>query len=167
MSVEIRKATKIDLEVIHQLASSIWRKHYPGIISNEQIDYMLEKMYSAESLLQQLKDGHYFYLAIENQEPIGYYSHSETTPGKYFLHKLYIQTDIQRKGTGQLLLNHLISLLPDAHEIRLTVNRKNLKAIKFYFKNGFIIEEVKNFDIGNGYLMEDFVMLKKMLTSVQ
>jgi diamine N-acetyltransferase len=161
MSVEIKKATEKDTGVIHQLASSIWRKHYPGIISNEQIDYMLEKMYSTDSLLQQLKDGHHFYLATEKQEPIGYYSYSETIPGKYFLHKLYILTDIQRKGTGKLLLNHLISLIPDTSELRLTVNRKNFKAINFYFKNGFIIESVKDFDIGNGYLMEDFVMLRK------
>jgi diamine N-acetyltransferase len=52
-------------------------------------------------------------------------------------------------------------LIPDTSELRLTVNRKNFKAINFYFKNGFIIESVKDFDIGNGYLMEDFVMLRK------
>ena len=45
--------------------------------------------------------------------------------------------------------------------VRLTVNRKNFKAINFYFKQGFIIEEVKDFDIGNNYEMNDFIMLYK------
>ncbi|MEP7265351.1 MAG: GNAT family N-acetyltransferase [Bacteroidota bacterium] len=161
MNITIRKASENDIAIIHQLAEEIWRKYYPEIISDEQIEYMLKQMYSAESLLQQMREGHDFYLAIENNQTIGYYAASEVSPGKYFLHKLYIKNTIHRKGTGQQLFDHLTSKLPTGAELRLTTNRKNFKAINFYFKNGFTIEEVKDFDIGNGFFMNDFVMVRK------
>jgi len=45
--------------------------------------------------------------------------------------------------------------------LRLQVNRQNYKAVNFYFKMGFIIESVGDFDIGGGYFMNDFVMVRK------
>jgi len=156
----IRKATNEDIPEISRLASEIWWAVYPDIITNEQIEFMLDKMYSASSLLQQLESGHQFYIAEENNEPVGYYSFSEKVTGKYFLHKLYIKTNAHRKGSGRMLVNHLVNSLPSKSELRLTVNRRNYKAINFYFKNRFVIEEVADFDIGNGFFMEDFVMLR-------
>jgi ribosomal protein S18 acetylase RimI-like enzyme len=44
--------------------------------------------------------------------------------------------------------------------ITLSVNRQNFKSINFYFKNGFKIKSVEDFDIGNDYEMNDFVMVK-------
>ena len=78
-----------------------------------------------------------------------------------YRNKLYIKTSEHHKGQGTQLLKHLFDLLPKDHNLRLTVNRKNYKAINYYFKNGFVIEEVKDFDIGDGFFMKDFVMLRK------
>jgi ribosomal protein S18 acetylase RimI-like enzyme len=50
----------------------------------------------------------------------------------------------------------------DAECFSLTVNRQNFKAINFYFKNGFVIDEVADFEIGNGFVMNDFVMKKEL-----
>ena len=66
----------------------------------------------------------------------------------------------QAKGIGTKLLNHILQTLKNAKTIELTVNRQNYKAINFYFKNGFVIKEVADFDIGNNYFMNDFVMEK-------
>lgn len=162
MNMVIRKATSDDIPEISRLAAEIWWAVYPDIITNEQIEFMLDKMYSASSLLQQLESGHQFFIAEENHKPVGYYSFSEKETGKYFLHKLYIKTNVHRKGSGHILVNHLVNSLPANSELRLTVNRRNYKAINFYFKNGFVIEEVADFDIGNGFFMEDFVMIKKV-----
>ena len=63
-----------------------------------------------------------------------------------------------RKENSFLLL---LDLFPDLNTMRLTVNRSNFKSINFYFKLGFIIEEVKDFDIGNNYFMNDFIMIYK------
>ena len=157
----INPAAEKDIPVIHKLATEIWHAYYPDIISVEQISYMLEKMYSESSLIKQMKEGHRFYIAHREEQPIGYFSYSKSESNNFFLHKLYIKTSEHHKGQGTQLLKHLFDLLPKDHNLRLTVNRKNYKAINYYFKNGFVIEEVKDFDIGDGFFMKDFVMLRK------
>jgi diamine N-acetyltransferase len=160
--IKFKKAELSDIPIIHELAEKIWRKHYPDIISNEQIDYMLLKMYSQNSLKEQFEEGHQFMMILMDDKPLGYLSFSNKGGGNYFLHKFYIDTGQHRKGLGKLLFDFSFSKIPDIKTIRLTVNRKNYTAINYYFKNGFNIEEVKDFDIGNGFMMNDFVMVKSI-----
>lgn len=161
MEITFRKATKQDTPTIAVLADTIWKKHYPAIITLEQIDYMLDSMYSEPQLLKQMDEGHEFTIAYLNHEPAGYISLSTTDKQNYFLHKFYVLTQDHRKGIGSALLNYALMHLQHPHSIELTVNRKNFKAINFYFKNGFTIKEVADFDIGNGFFMNDFIMIKK------
>ena len=44
------RAAERDLAAVAELARVIWRKHYPGIITLEQIEYMLELGYSLDAL---------------------------------------------------------------------------------------------------------------------
>lgn len=162
MSLNYRKAGIEDALLIAKLAESIWRKHYIMIITMEQIEFMLQAMYSAGKLTEQMDDGHQFTLVYQEEKPIGYISISTKDQKNYFLHKFYVETDIQGKGIGTTLLKHILDEIPDAESIELTVNRRNYKAINFYYKNGFIIKEVADFDIGRGFFMNDFVMLKKL-----
>ena len=126
----------------------------------EQIEYMLNLMYSAEALKKQMTEGQQFFLLNADEQPIGYISFTDRGNGDYFLHKFYLNNEKQRKGLGTFFFHEMIGLLGNPTTIRLTVNRQNYKSINFYFKNGFIIEKVADFDIGNGYLMNDFVMLR-------
>ncbi len=160
MSTSLRKANSADILQISTLAEKIWRAHYTLIIGKAQVDYMLEKMYSAESLLQQQQSGQQFFFAQINGRPIGYISVSEKE-NDLFLHKFYVDTKEQGKGYGKLFFAELLSLYPAMQTMRLQVNRMNFKSINFYFRLGFIIEEAKDFDIGGGFFMEDFVMLLK------
>lgn len=160
MNIAITKATEKDLEKIHQLAGEIWRKHYPGIISTEQINYMLDKMYSTTTLKNQFDKGMQFYIVSYKESAMGYFAYSITEETNYFLHKIYIKPEYQGFGTGKTLLNYIFNLMTSESELRLQVNRKNFKSINFYFKAGFIIENVLDTDIGQGYMMEDFVMIK-------
>lgn len=80
-----------------------------------------------------------------------------------FISKFYIDPNSQAKGVGTIVFNKLVSAYPEVTEIRLAVNRKNFKSINFYFKNGFVIESVGDFDIGSGYYMSDFIMKKSTL----
>ena len=73
-----------------------------------------------------------------------------------------MDTDLQREGVGSQLFECVLSDIQAAETIELTVNRQNYKAINFYFKNGFKIKEVADFDIGNGYFMNDFIMIKQL-----
>lgn len=163
--MEIKIAIDKDVPTIAALAEKIWNDYYPAIISREQISYMLEKMYSPSALLQQMGEGQHFSLLMDGNEAIGYLSYSKQEGDTYFLHKFYIDTSLHRKGSGSSLFHRVIESIPDIKCVRLTVNRQNFKAINFYFKLGFMIEEVMDFDIGNGYFMNDFVMRKDFIRS--
>ncbi len=162
MDLKFRHAATTDVALIAQLADRIWRKHYIAIISLEQIEFMLRTMYDSDSLLKQMESGHQFTLVYNANIPIGYISISSKDLKNYFLHKLYVETEDQGKGVGSELFKHVLDQMPAAETIELTVNRQNYKAINFYFKKGFVIKEVADFDIGNGYFMNDFVMIKKL-----
>jgi len=162
MNFSFKVATYNDIPVIAMLADKIWRVHYISIISLEQIEYMLKKMYSPDSLKRQMIEGHVFSIVFNDTNPIGYLSISSKDNKEYFLHKFYVDISEQNKGVGSSLFNHVLSTIPNANTIELTVNRNNYKAINFYFKQGFKIKEVADFDIGNGYFMNDFVMVKKV-----
>jgi ribosomal protein S18 acetylase RimI-like enzyme len=162
MQIEFVICTEKDIEIIQQLADKIWRKHYPSIITIEQIDYMLNAMYSAESLTEQMNNGHQFIILQIDKQPVGFVSVSKKTERNYFINKLYVDTTQHRKGLGKLLLDKIELDYNDAVSFSLTVNRQNFKAINFYFKNGFVINEVADFNIGNGFIMNDFVMKKEL-----
>ena len=162
MKLEYRKAGRSDIGLIYQLAESIWRQHYITVITMEQIEYMLKNMYSQESLSKQMEEGHEFTLVYADGSPLGYISVSTKDHRNYFLHKFYVLMNKQGKGLGTQFFHHILEGIKGAETIELTVNRKNYKAINFYFKNGFTIKDVADFDIGNGYFMNDFIMVKKL-----
>ncbi len=159
METAIRLANSSDVDCIASLAEKIWRAHYTPIIGSKQVDYMLNKMYSKDSLIQQQEEGQVFYLACLNGQEIGFVSVSSTNTKDFFIHKFYLEIEQQRRGYGKKYFAKLIALYPELTTIRLQVNRLNYKTINFYFRLGFVIEEAKDFDIGAGFLMEDFVML--------
>jgi ribosomal protein S18 acetylase RimI-like enzyme len=160
MNLTFKPASSQDTELIASLADKIWRKHYIDIITIDQIEYMLRKMYLADSLKKQMDEGQLFTLVYDNGSPCGYISISSKDKQHYFLHKFYIDNEKQRGGIGAELLRHVLSTLTTPRTIELTVNRQNYKAINFYFKNGFVIKETADFDIGNDYFMNDFIMIK-------
>lgn len=159
--IQLILAKETDLGTIAKMAGEIWNAHYVGMLGQEQVNYMLEKFYNRQSLVEQMLKGHRFYLVGRNGKQIGFLSVSSANNLDYFLHKLYIYTDESNAGSGTETLDRLIEL---AHpkSLTLTVNRQNYKSINFYFKNGFKITAVENFDIGNGYEMNDFVMMRKV-----
>ncbi len=146
------------LQVVQDLARKIWNVHYVSIIGQEQVDYMLSRMYDLESLEHQMVSGDIFYLLFDGAKPLGFASIKRESDASWFLNKLYVETEEHRRGLGGFLLQALIQ----NHDItcmRLQVNRQNYKAINFYFKMGFVIDRVADFDIGDGYFMNDFVMV--------
>lgn len=159
--VELILAGEQDLPLIATMASEIWHDHYTEIIGKEQIDYMLNKMYDQEHLSRQLKEeGHVFYLIHSQARPIGFIAVSRVSKDSWFLHKFYLQQQLAGKGQGSRAFQELLEIL-QPEEIKLTVNRMNYKSVNFYFKNGFVIEKPVTFDIGNGFIMDDFMMVWK------
>lgn len=157
--MNIRPADSKDIPAIHQLSNKIWRATYTGILPAEQIDFMLNKMYSHESLQSQMNEGITF-IIVETDRPIAFasYSLSDQEQSIYKIHKLYILPEEQGKGIGTLLTNFVKEdvKMKGAKILELNVNRNN-PAINFYKKYGFeIFEEV---DIPYyQYTLNDYVM---------
>lgn len=158
--IHLRIAQEKDLDRIATLAKIIWNDHYVSIVGQEQVDYMLAKIYNHQSLMEQLNEKkHVFYLINYNNQSIGFVSVSTLDNIHYFLHKFYIDQQKSNTGIGTEVLNLLVKNI-NPKSLTLTVNRQNYKSINFYFKNGFKIDRVEDFDIGNGYQMNDFVMVR-------
>jgi hypothetical protein len=155
-----RKATIEDIPLISHLAEKIWREHYPDIISHEQIDFMLRSRYSPDVIAEGMKAREKYFLAYYEDETVAYASF-ELMDSYYYLHKFYNEVSKHRKGIGIQFFDYLLTQIDASRPIKLQVNRKNFKAVNFYFKVGFVIESVGDFDIGGGYYMNDFVMVRR------
>ena len=163
---QILPATESDLPAIASLAGVIWRAHYPGIISTEQIEYMLAKMYSLETLWEEIRSRAIRYeRLLVGQELVGFAAHGPTEqPRQFKLHKIYLHPSWQGRGLGSLLLAHCEHAVCElgADRLMLTVNKRNAKAIAAYQRNGFAITDSVVVDIGGGFVMDDYVMAKEL-----
>ena len=157
--LSLKPATENNFSTIEKLARIIWHKHYVQIVGEAQVNYMLDKMYSHQALQKQTEEGQQFYLVINDEKESGFVSISSSNQKDLMLHKFYILQEKQNIGLGTLVFKEMVEELYKPNTIRLTVNRQNYKSINFYFKVGFKIEKVADFDIGDGYFMNDFVML--------
>ncbi len=154
-------ASKNQLSIIKGLAYQIWPDTYGTTHSQEELDYMLTKFYSIESLENQLANSHIFILASENNRNLGFISFEinaeKTTKTK--IHKLYVLPQNQGKGIGMKLVDYVKneSVINENTALFLNVNKQN-NAQEFYVKYGFKITKDIIIDIGNGYIMDDYVM---------
>jgi diamine N-acetyltransferase len=161
--MELQKASISDIPLIISLAEEIWWKHYPSIIGEEQVKFMMNLMYSHESLNEQIEEkAHQFFLIKSDGNAIGFVSVAESDPDELFINKFYILQQEQGKNIGALIYDKILKLFALKKTVRLTVHRKNYKSINFYFKLGFKIEKVIDIDIANGFQMNDFVMLHRL-----
>ena len=159
--IEVKPAKAEDLVVIHQLAHEIWPSAYLEILGQEQLDYMLDKIYSIPSLQQQATVLHHrFIILFENGVPAGFASYSPHEDNfVYHLNKIYVLPSCQGKSLGKELLKYVVMQVKKtgATSLQLNVNRYN-KALHFYEKQGFKIIREEDIDIGSGYFMNDYVM---------
>ena len=165
--VEIVKAETSDIETVRGLADVAFRHTYQNILSPQQIDYMMDMMYSPSNLHRQFDEGHAYYIAYCDGLPGGYVSvqadgHTEDGMPRYHLHKIYVLPSAQGKGLGRMLfdcaLEHIRAEIPGVpFQIELNVNRSN-PAVEFYCHLGLKILRQGDFCIGNGYYMNDYIM---------
>lgn len=164
--MNLRLATLSDIPLIQEIAENTWPVSYQGIISPEQIRYMLDRMYNETKIGEAISaPKQAFWLAEENGKVLGFcgiehgYSGQDITR----IHKLYILPETQGSGLGKILLNHVEKEAKEQRstKLHLNVNKQN-KAVGFYQKHGFVTDYEEVLDIGNGYVMDDFVMIKQL-----
>lgn len=157
--IQIRAAIHEDLPAIQSIANAVWPVTYDAILPEGQVPYMLEMMYSKEALINQMNNGHLFLIAVLEGVPVGFASFGFTAPQQVKLHKLYVLNNVQGKGIGKILFEKVVEKAREenASLLYLNVNKLN-KAYHFYLKNGFRVLREEMIDIGNGYVMDDYIM---------
>ncbi len=164
MTLEIRPVAPADVDAIAALARLIWQDAYAAIITQAQIDYMLDQRYNAPRLLAELaKPGYWWDQAFVNGERVGFLSCLLTdTPGEIKLDKLYVLPQRQRGGVGGALIARAVAHGWEAgcDTLILAVNKGNARAIAAYEKHGFAVRESVRVDIGGGFVMDDFIMAR-------
>lgn len=149
-----------DIDRILALANRIWKPAFRDMLPPDRLDYLFAHMYNREKIVQQLKsENHRFYILCLGTVDIGY-AQLIFCEEYVKLEKLYVDQKEQGKKLGYFCLTELCELAKasGAGKLRLQVNRGNEKAIAFYLKFGFYILESKDFEVGNGHVMDDYVM---------
>lgn len=147
-----------DIPIVQQLAREIWEEHYLSIIGQNQIDYMLDLFYSKERIQKEIAQGVYWEILYFKEEPIGYLV-CEVDEFTLNLSKLYLKQKERGKGLGRFLVERAVEIARSNNTkfIRLNVNKNNSNSIAFYKNTGFKKVGEGTFDIGNGYVMDDFI----------
>jgi GNAT superfamily N-acetyltransferase len=161
MNPQIVRLIKDELQHVRNIAHGTWPSTFKNILSSAQIQYMLNWMYDLETLLQQYQNGQQFYAIKENEKFLGFAVIELNHPkeGKCKLHKLYVLPDQQGKGYGKLLLDCVVetAIGEKMQGLILNVNRYNT-SVNFYKHYGFTILKEEVIDIGNGFIMDDYIM---------
>ena len=159
----MRVAGKADIDTLSTLAQVIWQATYPGIISDEQIRFMLSRGYSHDAIRLAMQRQHWYLLVGNAHAAIGFMATAVQTNGRetwVYVSKLYLLPGRQRQGLGQQMLNEA-SHWAQTHgmaTLKLNVNRGN-PAYYFYLKQGFTVE--REVDIPHhGYVLNDYLMRK-------
>jgi ribosomal protein S18 acetylase RimI-like enzyme len=150
------------LAEVTELAHVIWHQHYTPIIGRAQVAYMLAEGYNADALRAQVAAGTRFTLARLGSRFVAFagLSPDPAVPDNAWLDKLYVHANARHYGIGRALVAHAARQAgaSGADTLRLRVNRHNTESIAAYRRLGFESdgEDVK--DIGNGFVMDDYIM---------
>ncbi len=168
--MHFRSAIAADIPLLRDLAQRIWRACYPAIISTQQIEFMLGWMYSEEQIGKELAEG-VTWEVIEDEQgaSIGFLAFHLEPDNRVKLNKLYVLPEIQGKGIGSAALRHVFESAAKlgARTVWMQVNKANHRAIGAYKKAGFHVAEEATFDIGNGFVMDDYLMEKAVTLPVE
>lgn len=154
--------TPKEITKVVELAEQIWKEHYTPIIGTAQVDYMLDQYQSAEAIKYQIEtEGYRYFLLSDGPNPIGYAS-VQIRGSHLFVSKIYLLDSLRGKGFGRRAIAFMEDLARGMglDALELTVNKYN-PSIAAYEKMGFEKVDDVVVDIGNGFVMDDYVMLLK------
>ena len=160
-----RVTTPRDINAVAVLAHEIWNQHFPPIIGQEQVDYMFDELQSAPAITQQIReDGYEYYLIVDEDQYTGYFAlvTEDGDGGALQLSKLYLKRSSRGRGLGRAVLAWIEEecIARGVRELWLTVNKDNADSIAFYRRVGFGIAGSSVMDIGGGFVMDDYRMVK-------
>jgi GNAT superfamily N-acetyltransferase len=150
------------IATVAALAREIWPEHYVTLIGREQVEYMLSNYQSAAAIAAQIAEGIAYHLIELEGGQVGYFAiRAESATAGMFISKLYVTRAARGRGLARTMLRHVEDICRERRlsRIWLTVHKRN-PSVRFYERMGFSIAEPVVTDIGNGYVMDDYRMLK-------
>ena len=171
MTIRILPATPKDIPHIQQIVEISWPDTYGAILSEAQLSYMIDMMYNTKTLTEQISTTHHYFILWADRPTsatstaMGFIDVEKQDSLHCKLHKIYLLPDSKGKGYGRLLMDHAVqtSKALGASFLKLNVNRHN-NALAFYERMGFTLHETVDNAIGQGYYMNDYVMIRALDT---
>ncbi len=170
MNLKIRIAFISDIPKIIEVADAVWKQTYLAFLSEEQVEYMYDRMYAPEAIKEQMLNGTTYLMCLEDDKIVGFvaYQIKEDVYGLLkndvvYFHRLYVKQEAQGKGAGKALLDEVVKIGQKNHCacIQLNVHRKNT-AMYFYKKTGFELYEKTDIAYGPFWL-NDYILRKPLL----
>ena len=89
---------------------------------------------------------------------------AEPETNRYFISKVYLQAEERGKGFASQAIAFYERLCHERglEAMYLTVNKHNDLGIRAYLGKGFETIDAVETDIGNGFVMDDFIMEKRV-----
>lgn len=161
-----------DQQQLAALADHIWHEYWPGLIGKAQTDYMVEQFQSLEAIERDMREHayEYWFLRDEDGGVVGYTGgHVEPETNRFFISKIYLLASERGKGFARRTIEFYENLC-QARGLRamyLTVNKGNVLGVRAYEGTGFTTIASAETDIGQGFIMDDFIMEKPVGTKPQ
>mgnify|MGYP000344268608 CR=1 FL=1 len=152
--------TDSEIQNIATLAEEIWNQHFVPIIGKAQVDYMVEKFQSYPALKSQIENDGYEYYQIYSSHTLVGYTGIHQEKDALFLSKLYIKEDFRGQHLATEAFQFLVNLCKERklNRIWLTCNKHNSNTLAIYDHLGFKITNEQVADIGNGFVMDDYIL---------
>lgn len=164
--LDVRRVNEsAEMQSVSRLAGELWRSHYMPIIGPAQVEYMLDRFQSPSAIAGQIAAGYQYFMLYHDSRPIGYFAWlADSAASSLHIGKLYIAQSRQRTGLGSRVIafTERYCRTQDLRQIWLTVNRRNHSAMTFYLRNGFVNGGCLLQDIGAGFVMDDYRMVKEL-----
>lgn len=167
-AVSLEPLRLIDTPQIGTLAKRIWREHYTSFISEAQIEYMLRGKYGEDDLSRDIgaPDRWFEVLRVEGVL-VGFLRCVLKSADQLKLEEIYLASTQRGMGFGHMLLERAEWRARDlgCSTIMLYVNKRNKVAVQAYLRSGFVVHDEAVFDIGGGFVMDDYLMVKHLSVS--
>lgn len=163
MTEMLRVRTPADIDSVAAMARDIWVQHYVPIIGQAQTDHMLAMFQSTAAIARQIVEGYEYYIVMADGVRAGYFAIvPDPSEHRMRLSKIYVNLERRGAGLGKAILAFVEARCAEmgVQELWLTVNRHNTGSIAFYKHLGFTILETVVQDIGNGFVLDDYKMVK-------
>lgn len=157
---KIAVQSESDVQQLFDVVQDIWQEVFTPIIGEEQVAYMLKNYQSIENIQSEIANQANYFLLSYNNQFVGYTAYEETEE-QIYISKLYLSSNLRGKGLSSDIFNWYEEI-GEGKTLHLNVNQGNKLAIAVYEHRGFTQVGERYVDIGEGYVMNDYIYEKEI-----